>query len=263
MGDQTKSFGETATSLARNPLGIIALFIVLVYGFASLVTAFAGSFTAAERIPLIYFLIFFPVLVLGVFSWLVSKHSGKLFAPSDFKNEDNYVKMQMAVVASLTAATAKSDTPASEAELHKIVEVVRAAGTVPDATGDGWRNHFYGWMIGLITISTSAKPSKLWGSVSLWRCPLTKHLKSCQRQNTLRSSRTWVVARGHARATCYLTDCGKKVTVHLFSSTLPPMRQNIDARREIMAGKVAPTMHRNSSRWLLEPSLVDKRRRCG
>jgi hypothetical protein len=128
MSDDLKSFGETAKSLARNPLGIIALFIVLVYGFASLVTAFAGSFTSAKRVPLIYFLVAFPVLVLGVFAWLVSKHSGKLFAPSDFKDEENYVKMQMAVVASLTAATAKGDTPATEAQLHKIVEVVRAAG---------------------------------------------------------------------------------------------------------------------------------------
>lgn len=34
--DQTKKFGETAKSLARNPLGIIALFIVMVYGFAAL-----------------------------------------------------------------------------------------------------------------------------------------------------------------------------------------------------------------------------------
>jgi CheY-like chemotaxis protein len=142
MNDDVKNFGAAAKSLARNPLGIIALFIVLVYGFASLVTAFTGSFTAAERLPLIYFLIGFPVLVLGVFAWLVSKHSGKLFAPSDFKNEENYVKMQMAVVASLTAATAKGDTPASEAQLHKIVEVVRAAGPAAvAATGDGWRNH--------------------------------------------------------------------------------------------------------------------------
>src|ERR1035441_1275727 len=118
MNDRTKNFGETAKSLARNPLGIIALFIVLVYGFASLVTAFAGSFTPAERLPLIYFLIVFPMLVLGVFSWLVSKHSGKLFAPSDFKDEENYVKMQMSVVASLTAAAAKGDAGASEAQLR-------------------------------------------------------------------------------------------------------------------------------------------------
>lgn len=141
MNDDTKNFGAAAKSLARNPLGIIALFILLVYGFASFVTAFAGSFTSAERLPLIYFLIGFPILVLGVFAWLVSKHSGKLFAPSDFRDEENYVKMQMAVVASLTAATAKSDTPASEAQLHKIVEAVRAAGPAAATTGDGWRNH--------------------------------------------------------------------------------------------------------------------------
>jgi CheY-like chemotaxis protein len=142
VSDEFKGFGDTAKGLARNPLGIIALFIVLVYGFASLVTAFAGSFTVAERAPLIWFLIFFPVLVLGVFSWLVSRHSGKLFAPSDFKNEDNYVKMQMAVVASLTAATAKSDTPASDTELRKIVEVARAATpTRQEIAAEGWRNH--------------------------------------------------------------------------------------------------------------------------
>jgi hypothetical protein len=90
----------------------------MVYGFASLVTAFASSFTASERLPLIYFLVVFPVLVLSVFTWLVSRHSGKLFAPSDFKNEDNYVKMQMAVVASLTAASAKNQTPTTAAEIR-------------------------------------------------------------------------------------------------------------------------------------------------
>jgi len=141
MADDVKSFGENAKSLARNPLGIIALFIVLVYGFASMVTVFGASFSPSERQPLICFLVGFPVLVLVVFAWLVSKHSGKLFAPSDFKNEDNYVKMQMAVVASLTAATAKGDTPASEAQLHKIVEVVRAAGPAAVVTADSWRNH--------------------------------------------------------------------------------------------------------------------------
>jgi CheY-like chemotaxis protein len=140
MNDQVKTFGDTAKSLARNPLGIIALFIVLVYGLAAFVTTFAGSFSPSERLPLIYFLILFPVLVLGVFSWLVSRHSGKLFAPSDFKDEDNYVKMQMAVVASLTAATAKGDVPASEVQLHKIVETVRAAGAATSTITDGWRN---------------------------------------------------------------------------------------------------------------------------
>ena len=93
MDSQLKTFGQVATGFARNPLGIIALFIVLIYGFASLVTIFTGGFAPGEKVPLIYFLIGFPILVLIVFTWLVSQHSGKLFAPGDFKSEDNYVRM--------------------------------------------------------------------------------------------------------------------------------------------------------------------------
>jgi hypothetical protein len=50
-----------------NPKTIIitALFVFAsLYGIASLVTVF-GSFGAGERLPLIYFLIAFPVLSLG------------------------------------------------------------------------------------------------------------------------------------------------------------------------------------------------------
>jgi CheY-like chemotaxis protein len=141
MNDQVKSFGDVAKGLARNPLGIIALFIVLVYGFASLVTAFASAFTATERLPLIYFLVFFPILVLGVFAWLVSKHSGKLFAPSDFKNEENYVRMQLSAVASLTVATTKSQDPASVSEIQHIVEAVHNAAPLQGVSIDSWRNH--------------------------------------------------------------------------------------------------------------------------
>jgi CheY-like chemotaxis protein len=49
--------------------------------------------------------------------------------------------MQMAAVASLTAATAKSEIPTSESELNKIVETVHAAGSSRIGSTDGWRNH--------------------------------------------------------------------------------------------------------------------------
>jgi CheY-like chemotaxis protein len=111
----------------------------VVYGLAALVSACTSSFIPAERIPLIYFLILFPILVLVIFAWLVSRHSGKLFAPSDRKNEDNYVKMQMSVVASLTAATTKGNSSTSESDLENIVDVVRATGRGPRINHDGWR----------------------------------------------------------------------------------------------------------------------------
>ncbi len=139
--DSIDSFGQTAKGLARNPLGIIALFIVLVYALAALVTAFGNSLAVNERLPLIWFLVLFPVLVLMVFSWLVSRHSGKLFAPSDFKNEDNYVKMQLTAVASLAAASAKPDAPTSEADIQKIVDAVRQAVSARSPETDGWRNN--------------------------------------------------------------------------------------------------------------------------
>jgi CheY-like chemotaxis protein len=137
---QLKVFGDTAKSLSRNPLGIVALFIVMVYGFACLVTAFTGSFTIVERLPLIYFLIAFPILVLAVFTWLVSRHSNKLFAPSDFKDEENYMKMQMSAVASLTVAASKSDGHPSAVNLNRIVDLVRSAGSAPTEDEDGWRS---------------------------------------------------------------------------------------------------------------------------
>lgn len=141
MVNQLQDFGNVAKGLARNPLGIIALFIVLVYGFAALVTTLNDSFTPEERLPLIYFLVIFPVLVLGVFAWLVSGHSNKLFAPSDFKNEDNYVKMQMSVVASLVAASAKDNAPSSLSELNDIVELVQDASSAKRVSIQREKNH--------------------------------------------------------------------------------------------------------------------------
>lgn len=141
MSESQIGIVDAAKGLARNPLGIIALFIVLVYGFASLVTAFSGSLSPEERLPLVYFLVIFPVLVLAVFAWLVSAHSGKLFSPADFKDEGNYVRMQMSAVASLATAAAKNPASSAESDISHIVEIVQAAAPQRTGAGDGWRNH--------------------------------------------------------------------------------------------------------------------------
>lgn len=117
------AIGTAAQGLAKNPLGIIALFIVLVYGFASLVVVFGSSMAPYERVPLVYFLVIFPTIVLGVFAWLVRSHSGKLFAPGDFKDEENYIKM--AAVASLSAATVKDSS--SPSDVDRLVHLVQDA----------------------------------------------------------------------------------------------------------------------------------------
>ena len=86
-------FHSTAKDLSKNPLGIIALFIVLVYGFACLLFNFtSSSLSETERAPIIYFVVLFPILVLGLFAWLVSKHHNKLYAPQDFRDDESFLK---------------------------------------------------------------------------------------------------------------------------------------------------------------------------
>lgn len=91
MKNSLSEFGNSAKSLSKNPLGIIGLFLVLVYGVAALVCA-SVNLEVLDRRLLIFFLIIFPVLVLIVFYKLVTKHNNKLYAPTDYKNEDNYLK---------------------------------------------------------------------------------------------------------------------------------------------------------------------------
>ena len=82
-----------AKGLTKNPLGIIALFISLIYGFACLVlsTSINNLKGPEERLPLIWFIILFPLLILVAFTYLVVNHHRKLYAPSDYKDEKNFV----------------------------------------------------------------------------------------------------------------------------------------------------------------------------
>lgn len=93
MASLLQDFGQTAQRLARNPLGIIALFIVLVYGIAGLVLGISsGNLEPVERQPLVWFLVVFPLIVLGVFYRLVTAHHIKLYAPHDFPDAEGFFR---------------------------------------------------------------------------------------------------------------------------------------------------------------------------
>ena len=79
--------------LVKNPIGIIALFTSMIYGFANLLLGTtASSLTSDERSPLIIFIVLFPVVVLGIFYLLVSRHHGKLYAPGDYKDDQSFLR---------------------------------------------------------------------------------------------------------------------------------------------------------------------------
>jgi len=90
-----EGFGNTAKTLSRSPLGIIALFIVLIYGFAALTLGIsAKNLSANLQVPLVWFLVLFPVVVLAVFAYLVTRHHQKLYGPMDFSDQALFLELQ-------------------------------------------------------------------------------------------------------------------------------------------------------------------------
>lgn len=84
-------FKNKVAEFSRNPLGIISLFLVLVYVMAGIVAG-TSVLDSYQRQIIIWFLVLFPVLVLLAFYLLVTKHYSKLYAPSDFSDETNFMR---------------------------------------------------------------------------------------------------------------------------------------------------------------------------
>ena len=74
----------------KNPLGVIGIFLVLTEAIASFVITKSNLIEYQNNI-LIAFIVIFPFIVLIVFYDLVTKHHEKLYSPSDFKDEKNFV----------------------------------------------------------------------------------------------------------------------------------------------------------------------------
>jgi hypothetical protein len=85
-------FENTAVKLSQGPLGIIALFIVLIHGFASLALGLAADIGETNQSILVWFLVSFPVVVFFVFAWLVSCHHLKLYPPQAFRDEAFFLR---------------------------------------------------------------------------------------------------------------------------------------------------------------------------
>lgn len=80
-----KSFADDAVQLSKTPLGIIALFLVLIYALAcSLIGFGAKNIKEIQDSPLIWFLTLFPLAVLIAFTYLVAKHHWKLYPASEY-----------------------------------------------------------------------------------------------------------------------------------------------------------------------------------
>lgn len=104
--EKLTEFGKVAKDLSRNPLGILALFIVLVYGVAGLVISLAKpEFYSNATHPAVIFVAAFPFIVLFTFAYLVACHHTKLYAPRDFDRPDDFWRNEKVPDAILRANT--------------------------------------------------------------------------------------------------------------------------------------------------------------
>jgi len=128
------SLYSAASFLAKSPLGIIALSLVLVYAMAAVVVFGASSLDASSRSPLIWFLVGYPVLVLLVFMWLIARHPNRLYGPRDFRDDGAFLATSLgqlesvAYLASARALRAGKVDSGDDREVAGVVEaVVRGA----------------------------------------------------------------------------------------------------------------------------------------
>ena len=121
------AMGSAAKGLSRNPMGIIALFIVLIYGFAALTLGINHQLEQTERLLLVCFLIAFPVAVLAMFGWLVTSHHEKLYAPADYRSDDAFL-LRGSELRARRAAVASESRDQLKAYLREaILEITRSA----------------------------------------------------------------------------------------------------------------------------------------
>lgn len=97
----TDNFSRTVKGYASNFLGIIALFIVLIYGLTCLVIMQGNHLQTHDITALVWFLIVFPTIVFGVFLWIDIKY----YKPCSLKGHNNDENLLTAVL--LASATIK------------------------------------------------------------------------------------------------------------------------------------------------------------
>lgn len=80
------------SGLTKNPLGILAIFLGVLYGIAGLLLGLdSRPLSDSNQTILTILILVFPFVTLGVFGWLVSRHHHKLYAPSDFRSDSGFL----------------------------------------------------------------------------------------------------------------------------------------------------------------------------
>ncbi|WXF86643.1 hypothetical protein WDV92_21085 [Pseudomonas syringae pv. atrofaciens] len=120
-----------------NPLTVVAIFSTLAEGFATISLI---NLPPEIQSVFVYFVMIFPVLIVGIFFALLNWNHTVLYAPSDFENEEMYIeslklkeRVKTEVIGSLTDAVG-GEVQLSPEQVRRITEKV--GGAVEQATMD-------------------------------------------------------------------------------------------------------------------------------
>lgn len=119
----------------RNPLGLLALFVTAMYAVTAIVFK-EGLYLLCgvwERRPIIWFLILFPVVILGIFVFLVVKHHEKLYGPRDYRSDDAFQRITM-------SKRKKREEIRTLADAAVVTETSSEDGTVPGGSQSTYQN---------------------------------------------------------------------------------------------------------------------------
>lgn len=101
IGDEVLNKLGDNNNFSKNPIGVIGIFLVLTEFIASIVIV-ESTLNTVQNTILVIFIVLFPCLVLFAFYLLVTRHHEKLYSPSDYKDEKNFVN-------TYNSATQKND----------------------------------------------------------------------------------------------------------------------------------------------------------
>ena len=93
MAARIPTLTRTATVLSRNPLGLLALCLVIGEAIAGMFLLHPGALLGVERVLLCSFVVAYPLCVVAAIYRLVSRHHTKLNAPADFRDERCFLEV--------------------------------------------------------------------------------------------------------------------------------------------------------------------------
>ena len=107
-----------------NPLTIIGMFS----GTAQLAGTIVLPFVSPELQRIfIFYVMTFPLLLVFAFFYILIKHPDNLYSPSDFRDEDNYMKLRMTVKAISDRLTEVRDkNPESAKEIESLQQSLQS-----------------------------------------------------------------------------------------------------------------------------------------